>query len=66
MMKYLPIIGIQIMTLAAIAAYDLGLRWIDSNTGFHPMAAGAIAILLMLAPYLMADNNPYVKTRRGL
>lgn len=65
-MKYLPIIATQIMTLAAIAMFDLGIRWIDSNTGFHPIAAGAVAILLMLAPYLIANSegNNYDETNQ--
>ena len=55
-MKYVIICVVQQATLIATFLYDLGVSWIDTGHGFHPMAAGALAIVLMLAPYLMAQD----------
>ena len=56
-MKYLYILLAQTSVLAAVGLFNLGVSWIDRGHGFHPMAAGALAVVLLLVPYLMAGDQ---------
>lgn len=43
----------QLTGIAALGLYDLGIAWIDIGAGFHPMAAGMAALLILATPYLI-------------
>lgn len=53
-MKTLHTITIQATTAAAILGLHAGHSWIIQGVGLHPMAAGAIATALLVAPYITA------------
>lgn len=53
-MSYIKIIVIQVLAILSVRLFDMGIAWTQGELGFHPMAAGAIAVLLILAPHVWA------------
>lgn len=53
-MAYIKIIVIQVLAILSVRLFDMGVAWTHGELGFHPMAAGAISVLLILAPYVWA------------
>lgn len=53
----LLILTSQLTGIAALGLYDLGISWIDIGTGFHPMAAGIAALLILAIPYLIVGET---------
>lgn len=53
-MENLKTATIQAATIAAILGLDAGHSWLIEGHGLHPMAAGALAAVLLLGPYFYA------------
>lgn len=52
MWRYLKVICTQAATIMAVRLFDMGMSWTQGELGFHPMAAGALAVVLILLPYV--------------
>jgi len=52
-MRYIKIVLIQVLAVLSVRLFDMGLAWTQGELGFHPMAAGAMSVLLILAPYVV-------------
>ena len=53
-MRYIKIIVIQVLAVLSVRLFDMGVAWTQGELGFHPMAAGAVSVLFILAPYVWA------------
>ena len=41
---------------AAVLTLELGLSWVTTGYGLHPIAAGALATVLILAPWMIPSR----------
>lgn len=56
MWQHFKIFVIQFAAIAAVRLFDMGLAWTQGELGFHPMAAGAMAIILLLFPHIASET----------
>lgn len=56
MWQHVKIIIVQTAAIAAVRLFDMGMSWTQGELGFHPMAAGALAIILLLFPHIASDT----------
>ena len=55
-MKYLTILFTQLFTILSVLTIGMGIDWIDTGFGLHPVLAGAIAVSTIAIPYLIAKG----------
>lgn len=56
MWQHFKIFVIQFAAIAAVRLFDMGISWTQGELGFHPMAAGAMAIVLLLFPHIASET----------
>ena len=55
-MNRLTLITVQLAAFTALYVLTLGFEWIETGRGFHPVAAGALALALLIAPHLIPQR----------
>jgi len=55
-MNHINVLLIQTTVFMAVLIALKGLDWIDIGRGLHPMFAGALVAVLILAPHLVSKK----------